>query len=841
MRRALCTVALFMMLASLASASETTFRLYRGVTLYVNNEKGKAFDVDLELRDINVYADGPREVLFKIYDPDGKPVVREFIPDDGLMSPNFPNRSGGWDHELMYFANIYAKGTTPTVRFSAWSDPNRLKTLVPRVFKRSIKGGKKGIYRIVLAGVPDHYVTVKISPDLPFGISGHTTFIHGHGNLLKKSFIYVPKGTSGIFMAIIEPDMPCKRVFTLKDHTGKILFKGSAKGGYRQVGSGAIYPTDETAADWKKTMAEFKAGKYDGKVLEMAVSEAPGDYLLKITLQQPKKGAFRDYVGMGSHAVFTSDIKTAKAIQGGTTVVDGEVFWHPFQVRFHEWLKKNPLNANDKEKALRAELKKLFNYFRLFETSDGRGSSSWTNWGYAFGYYGCKVWQPAWALLRRKDIPDEIRKIIVEGLIMGGDRLSIATGMERVNGNAFSQINIALWYCHLATGDKLQKERFELFWDRWSHGEGWGRGSGLSRSGDSQEHFAHDSHYGSYLMDNWRGITWVHPGILEDAKGIDDRFEKILKRYRELYSYLYCREQGGRAVPANPWSARTHAAPSGGASNWEPFGHKWKGEPGADFTVSVNDGDEWFAARRKNYYMLTFHGRLAPEWMSRSFEGQIGFGGGTICQLTIPGKGPVLAGTLHESYGKGMHPSNWRNFHIHSIVGETWDGRPLISAISDHEDYASLEGTTVSSAGEVWDTNIRVSRSYTYKPDRISCSVALAESDYAKALSIWSHGRKWSEVKLAYEMIPFRAKFGKLVTTVTLKDDAGKNLGAATTTFAQAKVIRIDRGGFGVEIQLPKPMPVALGANNTVLIEITSREVKAEAVKLSYDLVPYGN
>ena len=67
------------------------------------------------------------------------------------------------------------------------------------------------------------------------------------------------------------------------------------------------------------------------------------------------------------------------------------------------------------------------------------------------------------------------------------------------------------------------------------------------------------------------------------------------------------------------------------------------------FQEYPNGGHEWFAARRKGYYALTFHGRLTPEWMNQCFEGQLGFGGGILCQLTVPGKGPVLASTLHGS------------------------------------------------------------------------------------------------------------------------------------------------------------------------------------------------
>ena len=93
--------------------TDRTFRMNEGVTLFVLNPTGMDFTVGLEVRDLNLVANGPRETLFKVYTPDGHPVVREIIPDDGCAEPNFPDRIGGWDHELQYYANLYAKGTTP--------------------------------------------------------------------------------------------------------------------------------------------------------------------------------------------------------------------------------------------------------------------------------------------------------------------------------------------------------------------------------------------------------------------------------------------------------------------------------------------------------------------------------------------------------------------------------------------------------------------------------------------------------------------------------------------------------------------------------------------------------
>jgi hypothetical protein len=830
-----CCLVLMMSVPPTYAADDGQFyRLFEGITAYVDNPEGKDFTIGLDVRDLNLVANGPREVLFKVYDPDGKPVVREIIPDDGCVSPNFPERIAGWDQELQYYANLYEKGTAPSYRWSAWSDPNRLKTIVARNFDRLIKGGKKGLYRIVLAGTSDHYVTLRLSPNLHYGVAGHPTFMHAHGDMLAKSFIYVPPGTNGIFFAVTEPDMPRTRHFKLTAPDGAVLFDGVATGGYTSPGE----------KDWKdRTVGFSKPGVYDGKLLTLEVSPGNNDYLIKITLQH-KKEPWADYVGMGSLAVFAPDPETANALRGGTTVIDGEVFWHPFQIRFVQWLNANKLDATPEQKALRKELEAECNGMRMLETSDGRGSATWVNWAYGMGYYGCKIFRPGWLLMQRTDLPPDVREIIREGLIMAGDRLGFATGIEKVNGNAFTQINVALWYSQRATGDAMQKQRFETFWQRWTS-EGWGAGCGLSRSGDSQEHFAHDAHYGSYVLDNWKATTgtWVKEGILGDAKD-DPRFQQVIDRYQELYSYLFCREKSGMAVAANPWSSRTHAAPHHDAANWENAAHPWKGDPGPDLTVDVNGGHEWFAARRHGYYMLTFHGRLAPAWMSECFQGQLGFGGGAICQLTIPGRGPVLASTLKGSYGEGMHVSNWPNFHIHSLVGQTWDGRPLIAGISEH-DNARLEGSVVSSSGEIREAHLKVARSYTYEPDAIECSVKLAESDYAQLLSIWSHERVWSDVKSAYEMIPFlpAAPGGKKLTSVILFDKTGKEIGPMTAEAVEAQRIRIDRGGFGVEIQLEKPLKVRRGATDTVMIEIIeagAKAVPASRVELKYRLVPFG-
>src|SRR4029079_17721693 len=114
----------------------------------------------------------------------------------------------------------------------------------------------------------------------------------------------------------------------------------------------------------------------------------------------------------------------------------------------------------------------------------------------------------------------------------------------------------------------------------------------------------------------------------------------------------------------------------------------------------------------------------------------------------------------------------------------------------------------------------------------------LAQTDYAETLSLWTHGRQWSELRLAYEMIPFlpKAPDGKTATTIKTAEGAALTVNGATTSR-----VRIDRGGFGVDIQFDSPQTVKLGQNNTVLIELVKLAPKptpAEKVGLKAKLGP---
>lgn len=842
------------LLSTAGLAQDTTLRFYQGVTAYINNPDGAAFEVTADVRDWNLMENGPREVLFKVYDPDGHAVVRKVIEDDGISGQAFLPEAGGWDHEMWYYLLNYGRGSKPMIRWSSLTEAPRVAALQKRAFSFPISGGKKGIYRVLMVGSRDHVVTLQLKPGLKFALAGHPLWMHGHGSMFKQSSIYVPKGTVAIDLGFIEHDLPVTRTFKLTAPDGGVLWEGRAKG-----------------ACQKANIKLDPPGKYDDQVLTLDVSDGSGDYMLHVHFVRED---IRPYRGLGGvPALFAPDKETAIALKGGAIYHDELVFWHGSQVRLHDWLKTHvkpedcivrdasgneikpspgksygfgsasmeykglpespgfiPLNgaheapplcdtlmhnysAHKNPAVLNTALLDLAKGLRTISVGDVPIVMHWGgNLGYAFGTYGWHYWRPAWRVIQQSDASQEVKDLIKEAIINGGDRLAFGRGIERSNGNALSHIPMAMRYAAEATKDPLVTELADTYFDRFIHG-GWGDRAGISKSGDCQEHFAHDFHYGTYIYANYRALT-------HDLQ--DPKFQAVLDRIANLYSYLHCAE-----LPAYPWGSRT-AQPAGlGGGNS-------KAQPGPDFTVSVNDGNEWFAARRPNYYALTFHGKLTPEWLNNYFATRMGYGGGVLCQLTVPGKGTVLASTLGGKYGHGMERSNWSNFHLHSIVGTLVDGQPLVAADSEHLN-ARLDGNTVSGDGEVRDRPLHVARSYTFAEDRIACSVQLTDTDFRTG---YENRGGSSAIAEAYEMIPFVSGKGNPARVNIVGDDgkAGEGLGEQLVSAAG---IIIDRGGYGVRIEFDHPHPVKLGKSDTVLVQLAGQRTTPENIAFKYTLLPY--
>ena len=837
------------------TADGVTLRFYQGVVAYVNNPEGKDFDISIAVREWNLVENGPREVLVKVYDPDGHSVVRTIVPDDGVVGDAFMPEAGGWDHEMWYYMLNYGTGSVPMFRWSSLTEPTRVARLQARDFTYPVAGGKKGVYRVQLMASRDHVVTLKVGGDLKYSLAGHPMWMHGHHDMFKASYIYVPRGTIAMHLAFAEYDQPVTRTFKLTAPDGEVIWETQALGGLQN-----------------RYVTLDPAGKYDDQVLKLEVSDGAGDYLLHVQLG---RNDVRLYRGKGgAPALFSPDEETARATQGGAIYHDGKVFWHGFQVRLHDWLQANitdadcivkdaegntlepvkgskygwnaysmvykglpenpdyialnggheapPISdyimhhysAHKQRAALNVALRDLYEGLRMITVGDQVVIGGYTgNLGYVFGTYGWHYWRPAWRIVQDSDAPEEVKAIIREAFIVCGDRIAFARGIERTNGNAFSHIPMALAYATACTEDPMLAELSRVYLDRFRTG-GWGKGAGISPSGDCQEHFAHDFHYGTYIFANYRAV-------INDLH--DKQFQELIDRDYELYTYLYC-----PGPAAYPWGART--AQQAGIGS----GPNWKGNPGPDFTVNVNDGGEWFAARRANYYALTFHGNLAPSWLNHYFGTKIGYGGGILCQVTVPGRGPVLASTLNGSYGKKMQLHLWEGFNIQSIVGTMADGRPLVAADSIHQN-AKLEGNTVSSSGEVRDRPIHVTRSYVYEDDYIQAEVSLADTWYRAA---YAGKGESSVIREAYEMIPYYMPKSGKKPAILLITPTGEMIPATDALQAAAGLV-VNCDGYGVKILLDEARPVKLGTNATFLVSLAAKPTRPDAIRFSYKIIPY--
>ncbi|MCX5659738.1 MAG: hypothetical protein NTW19_08465 [Planctomycetota bacterium] len=868
-------------------AEGTTFRLYEGLTLLVDNPTGKAFTFSLDLRDLNLVEPGPREVLMKVYDPEGKAVVREIIPDDGVVTPVSQLPTGGWDHEGWYYLYQTNHGAPPMFRWTGLTAPDRLAAVPVRTFVRPIPEGPKGMYRVVLVGARDHVATVKFSPALAWAVGGNPYFVHPTGDFLKKRFVYIPKGTSGLTIAMVEHDRPRTRHFTLRDPAGKVLAEGTPT-------SGIVF------AEAKPE----KAGDWDDKVFSLEVGDGPGSYMVQFTLLRNVMQEVARPMMSGVPAFYAPDEATARALHGGAIEHDGEVFWLPQQVKLHDWLKKlapadfevknadgtpaaavkilnfgSPApgldirpNRNDKfippngpyaagcisdtimfsymmhknRQALNVAIRDMIIGINTLGPGDHVKTIQWrgmANLAYAFGTYDWHWWRPAWRLLKESDAPADIKELLRDAFLNAGDRLGFCRNWERVNGNAFTTVLCGLRYVSEATGDPMQKELFETFCDRFMHG-GWGPRVGLGPSGLVHEEFAYDFHYGSYTI-NTLGC------VADDLQ--DPRFIAMREGLQRFYSYTLNDE-----VAPCPYSARTAGTPPLLPQKEGPYA--WKGFPGPDVTESINGANEFFAARRKGYYILSYHGRMTPNWECNAFTGQIGWSGGVLCQMVVPGKGTVLASTLeYPGYGKNMHPSQWPTFRIHTLAGQTADGLPLVAADGEHLD-AHLEGNTVIGSGEVRNSSVVATRSYTYNPDHVVSEVKLRITDDDAFLNFWFKSPFRGYVTEAWEMIPFVANKKDHPaasakpedrTSVKVLDAAGKEVGDLAEATCVGQTVVIDRGGFGVRIELEKPMTLKRGAGDTVMIQVVSptaigprdpekEKPNAELVALRYKLVPFG-
>jgi hypothetical protein len=847
---------------------EDVHRLHDGMTVLLNNDQGSAFELVLKVRDINYSPRGPAELLAKVYDPQGRVVVREVVPDDGIVKGLFDGPAAGFDHLALYFADTRAKGLTPAVRYGGFLDPARVGAMAVRTFKYQVPAGAKGVYRLILVGQPDLLVSYETRPDLKAGVAGSPDLLYATGKQFETGYFWVPPGTTGLDLSFIQIDGVAGggRFLNVLDAQEKTI---ASVGG------------EDAFAAMKVKFGTVEQPSRDGQVLKVRLSGGPNDALFGLYLLTPKGNRYGKPGGRLA-ALICADAQTAQALKNGAMEHDGAIFYQHYAVKLHDYLKTLkpadfvspdhtplnpgtyvPLGSHEKPARTCADMQ-MFDYLHnkdratlnraLKDMLEGMSQIGFDdqvmrgpNLAYEMGAYSYFYPRPAMWMIEKSDLPDDLKQALRDFCLQVGDRLAFCRGLELVNGNATASLIAQLKYCSAASGDKMLGGLFDTYFTRFTTG-GFGERVGVGASGPIQEGFGYDQHYGTYVLRGWKAV-------MEDFKGRDNRFVPVYDNIVKFYSYVYNDE-----VPGGAWSSRTAARiPS---RTYEPSGPvPFKGYPGPSFTDNVNGAGEVFAARRPGYYVQTYHGRITPAYLTEVGLGQIGFGGGMIGQLHIPGRGPVLVSRLHGDYGKDMDATLWREFAIHSVVGTTMDGLPMIGGNSEPKE-AKLEGTVLTSSADVRGGSVRVMRTYDFQEDGIKCVVALAPARVDKMFGLWSKksplrgvvneayeilpllGTKPGQIKVAQKASPDRKAVGvaKLATVplVAIGQD-GKEIGALTEgEDVTAKAVVLDRGGYGVRVELDMPRAVRRGFEGSLLIKLAEPGTPAQDVKMEYRLVPFG-
>lgn len=317
----ICTVIAFCSSASSYLGENAIWRCREGLVFHLLDEKGDGFNLSIDIRDMNTYLQGPREVLIFISGPNGNILVKRVVPDDGIIKGNFKYKDGVADlwqdirYREFYRFNSSSGKPPGKQRQPLLKNPSKIPK---RTIKIKVPPAGKGIYRLLFVASMDHFISVTPDRELSAAIHPGPGPLYIPERLLDEAYIYSPAMTKDIAFMIHEETMPFSYSATIKDEKGNIVAKIIPKGRFN-------YNIIKNAE---------KDSIYE---INIAHGKEPGGYL---------------HV-MGVPMLLCPDRETAKKMRGGLIDIDrnGNYIFHGFQKVMADWaysLKKDDFAVNAK-------------------------------------------------------------------------------------------------------------------------------------------------------------------------------------------------------------------------------------------------------------------------------------------------------------------------------------------------------------------------------------------------------------------------------------------------------------------------------------------------------------
>lgn len=188
------------------------WRPRENMTFYLYDRTGGGFSLAVDVRDMNVYLEGPRPAFLFLVDPDGKIVDRKFVEDDGVVKNDFIYKDGVSDLYMDFRYREYHRHNSPggkipgKKRSPLLEDPGKIK---PRTVTLSAPASSpKGTYRLAVSGCWDHWFSVTPYRRLDAGIHPGQCALYLHKDQLRRLYLYLPKETCDLVISLSEEIEP---------------------------------------------------------------------------------------------------------------------------------------------------------------------------------------------------------------------------------------------------------------------------------------------------------------------------------------------------------------------------------------------------------------------------------------------------------------------------------------------------------------------------------------------------------------------------------------------------------------------------------------------------------
>lgn len=118
-----------------------------------------------------------------------------------------------------------------------------------RVVELEVPADGPGLYRVLVTGRYDHFISMTPDRPIPTGIHPGTGPLNLAGNHLEKSFFYLPDTPGDVALALSEETLPYAGKLALRDGEGRLIREAEADGFYTflffdDLEKGRVYQLD---------------------------------------------------------------------------------------------------------------------------------------------------------------------------------------------------------------------------------------------------------------------------------------------------------------------------------------------------------------------------------------------------------------------------------------------------------------------------------------------------------------------------------------------------------------------------------------------------------------------